>query len=178
MSRTTAALDLLDSFDAGAIAHPGGDLRSHLIRTHDQLRSWSAPDDVCLAGLCHAAYGTDGFPRSLLSLDERPRLRAVVGDGAEAIVHTYCSCAREATYARLGERPLRLTDRFAGEVRPLPDDETAAFALITVANELDIVRVGQFDATAMAAITGLIEAMAPYVPTAAATALAEIRSHV
>src|SRR6266508_1075105 len=94
---------ILDWLGVGDIPHPGGDLRSHLLRTHHQLRAWSVPDDVCLAGLTHAAYGTDGFPHPLLSLEARPRLRSLVGDVAEAIVYTYCSCDRAVTYARLVE---------------------------------------------------------------------------
>jgi hypothetical protein len=33
-----------------------------------------------LAGLCHAFYGTDGFPGALLPLDRRGELAAAVGD--------------------------------------------------------------------------------------------------
>jgi hypothetical protein len=158
-----AALALLDELGAGDIAHPGGDLRSHLIRTHDALRAWSAPDDVCLAGLIHAAYGTDGFPRALMPLDERPRLRSLVGEAAEAIVYRYCSCARQASYARLGEAPWPMTDRFTGDVVLLDRDEASAFAVLTIANERDIVQAGHADAATEAAIGRLVEAMRPYV---------------
>jgi hypothetical protein len=33
---------------------------------------------VRLAALCHATYGTDGFPHALLPLDRRARLRAAI----------------------------------------------------------------------------------------------------
>ena len=157
-----AALALLDELGAGAIAHPGGDLRSHLIRTHDTLRAWSAPGDVCLAGLVHAAYGTDGFPLPLLALDERPRLRSVVGPAAEAFAYRYCACSRQASYARLGEVPWRMTDRFTGEVVLLAAEEASAFALLTIANERDVVQAGGVDAAGAASIEGLVRALRPY----------------
>ena len=158
----TAALALLDELGAGDITHPGGDLRSHLVRTHDTLRAWAAPDDVCLAGLIHAAYGTDGFPVPLLALDERPRLRSIVGDAAEAIVYRYCSCSRQVSYARLGEVPWPLTDRFTGEVVLLDADEASAFAVLTVANERDVVQAGGVDAPGAAAVEDLVRALRPY----------------
>lgn len=55
--------EILDQLEIGHIPHPGGDLRSHLGRTYEQLRAWSEPDDVCLAGLTHAAYGTEACRR-------------------------------------------------------------------------------------------------------------------
>jgi hypothetical protein len=157
-----AALALLDELGAGDIAHPGGDLRSHLVRTHDTLRAWAAPDDVCLAGLIHAAYGTDGFPLALLPLDDRPRLRSLIGVGAEAIVYRYCSCSRTVSYAQLGQVPWPLTDRFTGDVVLLSEDEAAAFAVLTIANERDIVQAGGVDATGAAAIARLSQALRPY----------------
>jgi hypothetical protein len=158
----TAVLALLDELGASDIAHPGGDLRSHLIRTHDTLRAWSAPDDVCLAGLIHAAYGTDGFPQALMPLDERPRLRSLVGEAAEAIVYRYCSCARQVSYARLDEVPWPLTDRFTGDVVLLDRDEASAFAVLTIANERDIVQAGGVDAAVAASIEDLVRALRPH----------------
>lgn len=167
--------EILDRLGIGHIPHPGGDLRSHLGRTYEQLRAWSAPDDVCLAGLTHAAYGTDGFPQALLPLDERPRLRSLIGDEAEAIVYTYCSCDRSVTYARLGEVPLPLADRFVGDDIVLTTNRAMAFAALTLANELDIVRVADLDPATTASIAWLFAALAPYVPDASAAALTEIR---
>jgi hypothetical protein len=161
-----AVVALLDELGAGDIAHPGGDLRSHLIRTHDTLRGWSAPDDVCLAGLIHAAYGTDAFPLALLPLGERPRLRLLVGEAAEAIVYRYCSCSRQVSYARLDEVPWPMTDRFTGEVVLLDRDEASAFAVLTIANERDIVQAGGVDTAGAAAIEDLVRALRPYLQVA------------
>ncbi|WP_324786422.1 DUF6817 domain-containing protein [Streptomyces sp. H51] len=131
--------EFLRSRDAADLAHPGGTLLEHLIRVRHRLADWGAPYEVQLAGLCHAAYGTDGFARSLLSLDDRPVLAAVVGERAEALVYLYASCDRAATYPRLGgqRRPV-FTDRFTGTGHDPATEDLRAFLEITAANELDV----------------------------------------
>jgi hypothetical protein len=61
-SRVEAAQKLLRARGAGGLPHPGGTLLEHLSRVRAQLAAWGAAPAVQLAGLCHAAYGTDGFP--------------------------------------------------------------------------------------------------------------------
>ncbi|MGW3150033.1 DUF6817 domain-containing protein, partial [Streptomyces sp. NPDC001177] len=100
--RTVAqARALLGQLGADTLAHPGGTLLAHLDRVRERLAVWGARPALRLAGLCHAAYGTDGFPSELLPLDRRPELRAVIGTEAEAIVYFYASCDRKATYPTL-----------------------------------------------------------------------------
>ncbi len=69
--RLAAAEDLLRATGAAGIDHPGGTLLDHLFRVRALLDEWGAPRDVQLAGLCHAAYGTDGFGVTLLDTTER-----------------------------------------------------------------------------------------------------------
>ncbi len=104
------------------------------------LRSWCAPRSVVAAGLCHAAYGTDGFPKALLSLDRRSELQSVIGSDSEHLVYLYASCDRNFTYATIGSsRAVRFRDRFTGEIfEPLASD-LCCFAELTFANELDLV---------------------------------------
>ncbi len=80
--------------------HPGGTLYTHLVRVHDRMRALGLRDDVCLAGLAHAAYGTDGFPVALLDWADRDPLRDLVGDAAEALVPSVAADAG-AVLARL-----------------------------------------------------------------------------
>jgi len=164
-----AAIDLLRSLGADAVEHFGGSLLEHLVRVHDLLDAWDQPEDVRLAGLCHAAYGTDGFPVALLPLDDRATLQAEIGVDAEHLVHDYGTCDRRATYARLGDRPLRMTSRVTGGSRDLSDADAAAFAAVTIANELDVVR--HAGPAPVVEITALTRALAPYAPTPADHAL-------
>jgi hypothetical protein len=180
---TDEALALLVGLGAADIPHPGGRLLDHLVRTHDLLEEWGEAPAVRLAGLCHAAYGTDGFPTPLLDLGDRQRLRAVIGEDAEHLVYDYGACDRRATYARLGERPLRLTDRFTGTTHAFGhgdgdgDGDAAAFAALTIANELDVLRHGSLAPAAIGAITALLPAVAGHAPAAAARAVDELVAH-
>jgi hypothetical protein len=168
-------VDLLGSCGAATVAHPGGDLLTHLIRTEQILRSWHEDDDVCLAGLAHALYGTAGFAVELLPRTSRPIARATLGEPAEALVYLYCSCDRAATYAALTSAPVVFTDRFAHRSEVISANEMHAFAAITIANELDLVREAAFDITTVVEIDELFAKLAPFAPAAAAVARAEVR---
>jgi hypothetical protein len=133
-----AAIDLLTARGADTLPHPGGTLLAHLRRVHDTLRSWDVPDAVALAGLTHAAYGTDGFPEPLLAITERPVLAAAVGVDAERVVYVYGSCDRDTVYPRLAEPAPVFRDRFTGADRLLDAADLRAFANITAANEIDV----------------------------------------
>jgi hypothetical protein len=134
----TRAEALLRDLGAGALAHPGGTLLAHLRRVRSRLADWEARPDLQLAGLCHAFYGTDGFPSALLPLDRRGELAGIIGREAEAIVYFYASCDRAAGYPTPAEPHARFHDRFTGS-RQVPDPRLLRdFAELTAANELDL----------------------------------------
>jgi hypothetical protein len=131
--------EFLLSHGADHIAHPGGTLYAHLGRVAQTLADWGADEDVRLAGLCHATYGTDGFDQSLLPVEDRKTLRDVIGEAAEALVYLYAACDRRAVYPRLdGHAPIEFTDRFARTLYTVDEPEVRAFLEITAANELDV----------------------------------------
>ena len=135
-----AHLAVLEGWGAGALPHPGGTLLAHLERTATLLANWGASDELVLAALFHATYGTDGFAPSLKELDERDVLRAHIGDAAEGIVWFYASCDREATYPTIvpGEACV-FRDRFADEDITPTEPQLRDFVDLTIANELDLV---------------------------------------
>ncbi|MFF2076556.1 DUF6817 domain-containing protein [Kitasatospora sp. NPDC058162] len=131
--------EFLRAHEADRIPHPGGTLLEHLARVATLLADWGTDSAVQAAGLCHAAYGTDGFDGALLGLDERDTLAEVIGDRAEALVYLYASCGRAAVYPRLGRDDVPLFhDRFTGEDYSPPEEDLRAFLAITAANELDV----------------------------------------
>jgi hypothetical protein len=131
---------LLTARGAPAVEHPGGNLLDHLIRTSQSLRAWDAPRGVVLAGLAHAAYGTDGFDVALFSLTERDVVADAIGARAEAIVYRYASCDRAATLPQIGHGDeVAFRDRFTGSVETVDGSEVCQFAELTMANELDLV---------------------------------------
>ena len=139
--RTTPALDLLIDCGAHEIAHPGGVLLAHLQRVHALLEEWGARPAVRLAGLCHAYYGTDGFPRALGDVTRREELVDVIGEEAEQLVYFYASCDRTFSYPHLADDAPRFNDRFSGAVLHPPLRLCKDFAEMTAANELDIADV-------------------------------------
>jgi hypothetical protein len=139
MDRAVSVRSALENWGARDIEHPGGTLFDHLLRTEDLLRSWGADEDLALAGLSHAAYGTDGFARALLRLDERSVLLELIGLEAEAIVYQYASCDRSHLGTRPGQiDPVSFRDRFDGRIGDLPAASLKPFMELTFANELDI----------------------------------------
>lgn len=118
--REARALALLRELGADRLDHPGGTLLAHLERVRAQLGAWGARPELCLAGLCHASYGTDGFATALMPVGRRAELAAVIGAEAEEIVYLYAGCDRSASYPVLaaddGTEPstVAFRDRFTG----------------------------------------------------------------
>jgi hypothetical protein len=138
--RLAAAEDLLRATGAAGIDHPGGTLLDHLFRVRAWRDDWAPPPALHLAGLCHAAYGTDGFGVTLLDTTERSTLAGAIGEPAEALVYLYGSCDRASTYPQMGQDVVVVKDRFTGETVTPDLDALRGFAEITAANELDVVR--------------------------------------
>jgi predicted alpha/beta-hydrolase family hydrolase len=157
-----AADALLAGRGAHRVAHMGSDLLTHLEGTEARLRGAGAPEHLALAGLTHAAYGTDGFRPALLGLDERDVLRAAVGGRAEATVYRYAACDRRALADRLGRRPLVLRDRFTGQESPLNDAEAADFARLSAADERDLIEREVWDGAGVRDVEAFLRGLAPY----------------
>ncbi|MEV0802793.1 DUF6817 domain-containing protein [Kribbella sp. NPDC050281] len=123
---------------ADELEHAGGSLYVHLHRVAKRLTTLGASDTLVLAGLAHAAYGTDGFPTHLFDWqNERPVLEAVIGPEAEQIVYRYGACDRETTWRDLAEHRT-VTDRFTGTSEELSTADLRDFVDLTIVNELDV----------------------------------------
>jgi hypothetical protein len=122
---------------AERIDHPGGTLYAHLARVHDRLGALGHGRDVQLAGLAHAAYGTDGFTRTLLPVGDRPVLRELVGPTAEQLIYRYGACDRSRTWQALAETR-QVWDRFTGRAEQLAAAELRPFVDLSIVNELDV----------------------------------------
>jgi uncharacterized protein DUF6817 len=122
---------------AESIDHPGGTLYAHLCRVHDRLAALGADPDLRLAGLTHAAYGTDGFPVTLLDVADRAELRALIGERAEQLVYRYGGCDRGRTWRALATSET-IWSRFTEHAdSPTPED-LRAFVDLSIVNELDV----------------------------------------
>jgi hypothetical protein len=129
-SRWSPAEAFLRARGAAEMPHPGGTLLAHLGRVRRLLAEWGDTLTVQAAGLCHAAYGTDGFDQTLAEL---------IGDRAEALVYLYASCDRGVVHPRIGhDRPVVFRDRLTGREHTPAEADLRAFLQITAANELDV----------------------------------------
>ncbi|MEW2115329.1 DUF6817 domain-containing protein [Streptomyces sp. NPDC005474] len=159
-STAAQTVGFLRQLGAEQIAHPGGTLLAHLCRVYRLLAAWDARPALRLAGLCHATYGTDGFPTALLSLDRRTELARVIGPEAEEIVHVYAAMNRRATYPGLAVPNAPFYDRFTGGARAVHRSRREDVAELTAANELDLAQVSpvfreQWGPDLLALFTGL-----------------------
>ena len=140
--RREQIVQFLQGRGARDIAHLNGGLLEHLERTEMLLRRWGCSEVVSFAGLCHAVYGTDGFPTALLTVGERHVLSGVAGADVEALVYLYASCDRRFSYPRLSESPVDFRDRFTGRSFSPTEGQLRDFVDLTLANESDVGLIG------------------------------------
>lgn len=134
-----SVLELLRQRGAATLPHLNGPLLDHLLGAERLLRAWECSETVALAGLAHAAYGTDGFAEPLLELEERKLIREAANKDVEALVYLYASCDRGAVYPQLpGREPVTFRDRFTGENFQATDEQVSELAALTLANETEL----------------------------------------
>lgn len=91
-------VELLKSLGTGDVVHTGGEtFLSHLVGVYRVLKSWGCPEALCLAGLAHSVYATEGFQGFSLECtpQNRARVASVLGSlEAEKIAHVFCCTDR------------------------------------------------------------------------------------
>lgn len=136
-----AHYERLAAMGAGDFAHVAGTLAPHLSNTAALLQQWGNRDALCIAGLYHALYGTDGIKGELTTLASRSAIAEVIGAEAEAIVYVYGACDRDAFHPRIGTpRETQFVDRFNAVEYSIPVSMLADFCELTLANELELAR--------------------------------------
>ncbi len=133
---------LLRRREATGIAHPGGTLAGHLERVRERLARDGAREDLQLAGLGHAIYGTAGFDVPLVSTAHREAIRDMLGPEVELIIYRYGATDRSQTWPGLAAG--QLWDRFDSSVETLdPGDPQGRADLrdqadLSIVDELDV----------------------------------------
>ncbi|HVT42424.1 MAG TPA: hypothetical protein VHD39_05525 [Acidimicrobiales bacterium] len=137
--RRDQIMRFLHANGAQSVEHLHGSLLEHLERTEALLHAWGCSDTVAFAGLCHATYGTDGFPTALVTLEHRDEVSEVAGIDVEALVYFYASCDRAFVYPRLRDgQEEACKDRFTGETFEPDHSRLRDFVDLTLANEADV----------------------------------------
>ena len=133
------ASERLRALGADAFAHVNGTLEHHLHGTERLLRRFGNREAVCVAGLYHAVYGTDGITGYLVPPDARDAIVAIIGTEAEDLVYLYGACDRVRFHPRFGTPLQRLfVDRFSESQYPVSEPQLRDFCEITVANEIEL----------------------------------------
>jgi hypothetical protein len=78
-------LNQLKQLGCDSTAHMNRDLLTHFQGTYQLLKKWGNQEAVCLAGLCHALYGTQNFPVALVPFLKRQEIAALIGEKAEKL---------------------------------------------------------------------------------------------
>lgn len=146
------------------INHINGSLMQHLEGTYFLLKSWGTDENLCLAGLYHALYGTSGFDNHLIDINNRCHAQFILGETIEKIIYTYCACDRDYFWPQIGvvQQP-EFHNRFTNKKNFLNAEEMKQFCELTVANELEIARNNTtFVRTYGASLSDLFDRMKPY----------------
>ncbi|MGK7878995.1 MAG: DUF6817 domain-containing protein [Crocosphaera sp.] len=88
-------LNQLQKFGCHSISHMDRDLLNHFLGTYQLLKKWGNKESVCLAGLCHALYGTETFPVALVPLEKRQEIADLIGEKAEKLAFYYSIITRQ-----------------------------------------------------------------------------------
>ena len=79
-----------------------GSFFDHLTGNEDCLRAWQRKDgqdvyadEVCLAGLCHSLYGTQGFQAFQFPIERRHEIKQMIGERGELLVYYTCAMERK-----------------------------------------------------------------------------------
>jgi len=84
-------------------------LLHHLVSVSALLSERGASDDLCKAGLFHSIYGTAHFKNKTVSLDERDKIKELIGVWAETLVYEFCMLPkdRRSGIVKLENGPLK-----------------------------------------------------------------------
>jgi hypothetical protein len=102
LERDGELIEALRALGTDRAPHGGGrSLFAHLVGTERVTAAWQQPAEVRRAALFHSIYGTDAYQLGTLRLDERERVRALAGPGAERLAFLFCTLSRADLHRQL-----------------------------------------------------------------------------
>jgi hypothetical protein len=107
--------NFLVDLNIDAVPHTQKNYLAHLISVHRFMKDAGCSDELCRAGMFHSIYGTQQFQGFKVPLEDRDRIRQLIGDRAEQLAYLNCAMDR-ATFDRAAEEngeSYRFRDRIA-----------------------------------------------------------------
>jgi len=117
--------DFLVGHGIDKIGHTSKTYLAHLIAVYKYLERMGCTEEVARGGMFHSIYGTEIFQGFTLPLEDRPKIRELIGDRAERLAYLNCAMDR-ASFDRAVERgvaPYRFRDRLNGRDVELPVED-------------------------------------------------------
>jgi len=102
----------LKSLPIQAVEHSHGNFHPHLLGVYQYLCERGQPEHVCLAGLFHSIYGTDGFQEFNLPLSRRADIQELIGCDSESLVYAFCAHTHDSMRGSLETGSTTIRDRF------------------------------------------------------------------
>jgi len=95
-ARLPGWLEELTRVGANQCWHKRSTFKAHLYHVYQILKMWGQDDDVTSCGLFHSAYSNSYVNLAIFKAeaDGRPRVKQMVGDSAEALIHRFCVVPR------------------------------------------------------------------------------------
>lgn len=89
-------LAVLQSVGAAECWHKHGTFFEHLLHVYKILKLWGVPDAVARCGLFHSSYSNSYVNLAIFKPNvDRQRVRELVGDVAEELIHMFCIVPRQ-----------------------------------------------------------------------------------
>ena len=150
-------LDLLLDLNTDTNRHSGGVLLDHLRGTHDLLQEWGNDQAVCIGGLFHSIYGTQSYQTQSASLEDRQRIRAVIGERAERLAFLFGVSNRGGFFEALDRDQATLWNRIHEQATPVTHDELRDLIEMELANFVEFMPRLPFTDDELAAFEANVE---------------------
>ncbi len=142
-----SGIEYLRSIECHLVSHSKRTLLDHLVGTHNLLQSWGASESLCLAGLFHSVYGTEGFHATLAGIPDRKIIINIIGKDAESLAWLFGIRTNQSFWEQirvLTRQPdvsaFTFANRLTGQPVPCTKDELLHVINIVLANAIDQVQ--------------------------------------
>ncbi|ESQ10197.1 MAG TPA: hypothetical protein DDY14_01110 [Chromatiaceae bacterium] len=135
MTDNADLIDYLTSIGADEITHSRRTLLTHLRGVQGLLEDWGMTMPLCQAGLFHSVYGTEYFHGNPVAIDQRDRVRDLIGSDSEQLVWLWHVSKRSEFRKNLTEPgPPKVVNRLDGKTICIDDRQWTDLVTLMIAD--------------------------------------------